>query len=224
MRSNTNKPSFITFTGADDQTNIAGMAELSSQYHIEWGILFSSKLQGSGRYPSISFVRDLMAPKLRYSAHLCGEVARQVIETQSSRYDEPLSEHFERVQINTVRPVNTASIRQWAIQIGVRPILQCVGEFPEDQNVEWLFDASGGLGLTPAIWPPALPDSRLRGYAGGLNPDNVGKTVALLGTLADNYWIDMETGLRDGNDRFDLARCRQVCEAVYGQPLTQVSK
>lgn len=215
------KPNFITFTGADDHTSVTGMADLSEQYPIEWGILFSRKRQGTGRYPSIGFVRDLMAPKLRYSAHLCGADARQVIECQSSRYDEPLREHFERVQINTENAnVDTAGIRQWALQIGVRAILQCRGEFPPDQNVEWLFDASGGRGIVPPRWPTSLLRPQARGYAGGLNPDNVGEVVALLGTLANSYWIDMESGVRDADDRFDLARCRRVCEAVYGQPLS----
>jgi hypothetical protein len=29
------------------------------------------------------------------------------------------------------------------------------------------------------------------------------------------YWIDMESGVRT-DDRFDLGKCRAVCDAVYG--------
>lgn len=220
MRSIADKPRFITFTGADDHTNISAMATLSSQYPIEWGILFSPKRQGTGRYPTLDFVRDLMAAKLRYAAHLCGAAAREVVQSHSSRYDESLSEHFERVQVNTAdRCVDTAGMRDWAQRIGVRPILQCRGEFPEDQNAEWLFDASGGTGLVPASWPSARPGAEILGYAGGLDPVNVADAVAIFGATAENYWIDMETSLRDEDDRFDLARCRRVCEAVYGRPL-----
>jgi hypothetical protein len=30
------------------------------------------------------------------------------------------------------------------------------------------------------------------------------------------YWIDMESGVRDDDNRFSLDKCQAVCEAVYG--------
>jgi phosphoribosylanthranilate isomerase len=80
--------------------------------------------------------------------------------------------------------------------------------FPDDDTVDWLFDRSGGL------WPPHPGGDRLVGYAGGIGPDNVADVLEQIGATGP-YWIDMESGVRT-DDRFDLGKCRRVCEAVYG--------
>lgn len=214
------KPNFITFTGADDHTDIAEMLALSSQYPIEWGILFSPKQQGQGRYPSIDFVRKLCrtSSAMRLSAHLCGGYSRAVLETGVCGLEEPFSAHFTRVQINTTAsPIDLEVVAAWAADISLRPILQCRGAFPDVDAIGWLFDASGGRGIAPAAWPEPGVSGAMRGYAGGLNPQNVTEAVATIGSMCANYWIDMETGVRDEQDRFDLEKCRAVCEAVYGR-------
>jgi hypothetical protein len=213
-----NLPKFITFTGADDQTSIEGMCELSAQYPIEWGILFSPKRQGEGRYPPMRFIERLVGGKsLEFSAHLCGGDSRSVIESRESQHDDLISEYFARSQINTSDPkADPFSIALWSNRLGITPIMQCRDAFPNDMHVAWLFDASGGRGIAPAAWP----ESRgivLRGYAGGLNPENVAAAVDSIGEIVENYWIDMETGVRDYNDRFSLDKCRQVCEAVFAK-------
>lgn len=226
--SNTNKPAFITFTGADDHTSIEGMAALSTIYPIEWGILFSPKRQGTGRYPTAAFVQRLMTYKREdelapvLSAHLCGGDARDVIANGQSQWDEWLESAFSRAQINTADPkVQPTLIKEWADTLALRAILQCRGEFPNAKAVDVLFDASGGRGISPNSWPKPAP-GRLNGYAGGLNPSNVVDAVQKIGVRFDHgcsgatYWIDMESGVRDEQDRFDLAKCRAVCEAVYG--------
>jgi hypothetical protein len=40
--------------------------------------------------------------------------------------------------------------------------------------------------------------------------------VAAIGPMAPYYWIDMESGVRDDDNRFSLDKCQAVCEAVYG--------
>lgn len=210
------KPKFITFTGADDYTPIAGMIELSMLYPIEWGILFSPKRQGEGRYPSMPFIERLVGEySLEFSAHLCGGDSRTVVETGNSQHDALIKSYFLRAQINTTANPDPLEIRKWARSLDITPILQCRSMFPDHDAVEWLFDASGGRGIAPAAWPKPWPNV-LSGYAGGLNPLNVANAVSTIGQMTDNYWIDMETGVRDANDRFDLSLCRQVCEAVYG--------
>lgn len=216
-----NLPAFITFTGVDDKTDIQAMADLAALYPIEWGVLFSPKRQGKEqhpRYPSLTFVKELThsGRDLRLSAHLCGGDARQVIEFGRSQYDEPIREHFDRVQINTTDHVIPKDLVAWARGLQVQAILQCRDVFPNNDDVSWLYDASGGRGITPAIWPASLGGSWLVGYAGGLNPGNVAAAVAQIQTQASNFWIDLETGARDGNDRFSIEKCRAVCEAVYG--------
>lgn len=213
------KPEFITFTGVDDHTSIDDMHRLSSAYPIEWGVLFSPKHQGEGRYPTMRFILTLLSKRstdLNLSAHLCGGDARDVIELGESRRDKLIYDHFQRAQINTTDPeVKHSLIANWAHHMKVKAILQCRADFPDiSGDVEFLFDASGGRGLAPKAWPHGMP--RRCGYAGGLNPDNVAAAVADIGTKAVAYWIDMETGVRDERDRFSIEKCQAVCEAVYG--------
>lgn len=218
-------PRFITFTGADDETSIDGMLELSRRYPIEWGILMSPTRRGSPRYPSLEFLEKIAQAAdatgvLRLSAHLCGGYSRSVLQRGFSDPDPLLSSHFARAQINTTDPdADPLAVQRWGAAVQVTPIMQTRGDFWADQQVSWLFDASGGRGIEPSAWPappPSMP-SLFVGYAGGLAPHNVQGHVQCIGELAQNYWIDMESGVRDSHDRFSLERCRLVCELVYGK-------
>lgn len=219
-------PSFITFTGVDDATDLGAARELAAQYNVEFGFLFSPERQGNEpRYPSMRTVyKALMfaSPRQRYAAHLCGGYSRQLLAGAKTAIDDLLPNHFARVQVNTAfRGIDTAAIAEWAQSVKAQPILQCRGEFPADDNVSWLFDASGGRGLLPPAWPYAWPDRErppLVGYAGGLKPENITAALPLIAKAARGvpYWIDMESGVRDENDRFSIEKCRAVCEAVYG--------
>jgi len=216
----TTAPAFITFTGVDGKTDPLALVELSDDYPIEWGVLFSPKRQGvEPRYPRLETIGWMVSElPVRWSAHLCGGDARSGIEEGRSPHDD-LLRHFQRVQINTADPqVSPGLVGNWAAQHDLRAILQCRAEFPRVASVDVLFDASGGRGISPSSWPTAAR-STLCGYAGGLRPENVAAAVAVIGQQEIRYWIDMETGVRDESDRFDLARCRAVCEAVYGNPI-----
>lgn len=215
-----NKPKFITFTGADEHTDIAAMGALASEYPIEWGILFSPMRQGTGRYPPLWWVEKLIAEaplrQLDLAAHLCGGHSANVLAIAGTAVDHLIRVNFGRAQVNTSQEINFDSIRKWASSVGVSPILQCRVSFPPVRDVSWLFDASGGRGIEPKEWPGTTADNFV-GYAGGLNPDNVAQHVQRISAVAAHYWIDMETGVRDESDRFDLGKCRAVCEAVYGK-------
>lgn len=208
-------PRFITFTGADEFTDIDRMVSLSKRYPIEWGILFSPKRQGQGRYPPLAFVQRLIdCGRLRLAAHLCGGHARSALGGI-----DPLGlgrGSFGRVQINTAEPnIDIAAVRKWAEGLGVRAILQCRGaEFPKTAAVAWLFDQSGGRGIEPGAWPKSHQTSQC-GYAGGIGPDNVLDVLSRIDST--DFWIDMESKVRDANDRFDLDAVERVCATVYGQ-------
>ena len=218
-------PRFITFTGVDESTSIAGMVELHQQYPIEWGVLFSKSRAGSGRYPCNAFISELVGNHytMNFAAHLCGEYARSVVRDDRCEVDGLIRDRFWRAQINTAEGnINTQFLLEWGVRNHLRPILQCRDSFPPDFTVDWLFDASGGRGIEPKAWP--VPRSTWhgraisKGYAGGLNPDNVVQHVAAISEHDTSYWIDMESGVRDESDHFDLERCRAVCQAVYGAP------
>jgi len=217
------KPQFITFTGADEATSIAGMMQLANDYPVEFALLFSDKLEGQGRYPHRNFIRHVLSRRnnrFRLAAHLCNGYARAVLTGGVSGLENSGDLNgFARVQINTRETdLPLKAIARWATaQGGARAILQCRGEFPADPQVQWLFDPSGGTGRAPTAWPAGGHET-LRGFAGGINPDNAASVVHQVGATTLFFWIDMETGVRDSGDRFDLDRCRAVCEAVYGPP------
>jgi hypothetical protein len=211
-------PLHVTFTGADEHTSELGMQVLASDYPIEWGILFSPKRQGAGRYPPLAFVKNLLAlRRLRFAAHLCGDYAEEWLDTGGVKALGDVLPYFPRIQINTARPdIDTAKLAAWATEQGRRIILQCRSCFPADGKVTWLFDASGGRGISPAAWPAPPSRETVVGYAGGLNPSNVAAALAQIAEQARLFYLDMESGVRDEHDRFSLDRCREVLHAVYG--------
>ena len=72
------KPKFITFTGADDKTDLAEMRALAKDFPVEFGILYSTSKRGEGRYPSNPF--KFSGENLRLSLHICGQAARGIAE------------------------------------------------------------------------------------------------------------------------------------------------
>ena len=147
------------------------------------------------------------------SAHLCGRYSDDIMADREF-LDVPADlSFFRRIQVNHAEPKTDRIIyfrNGWG---RMRCIAQTREAFPKDTSVDWLFDASGGRGIAPAVWPPH--PGRLVGYAGGINPDNVLAVLAAGVGAAGPYWIDMESGVRT-DDRFDLKKCLAVCEAVYG--------
>jgi hypothetical protein len=222
-----NKPAFITFTGIDAATDFVAARALSAAYPVEFAVLFSPERQGENpRYPawgSIHKMLDHAGPGSRFAAHLCGGHSRLLLATASTMLDPMLRDHFSRVQINTAYVgIDPAAIAEWAESIEVQPILQCRETFPLHPEVSWLFDASGGRGKLPEAWPAAprtlsgVGKPPVVGYAGGLSPHNIAEQLPLISAAAGDspYWIDMESGVRT-DDRFDLVKCRAVCDAVY---------
>lgn len=214
-------PAFITFTGVDDATDPTDLVALAEDYPIEFGLLISPRKQSlHPRYPTLTNIEWLISElPLAFAIHLCGAAAREVIELGTSQHDD-LMPFVDRVQINTAdHNVHPHLIGVWAAQRNVRAILQARDNFPKIAPVDVLFDASGGRGIMPAEWPHAVK-STFCGYAGGLRPDNVAAAVEIIGfRTGQRYWIDMESGVRDENDLFSIAKCREVCEAVYGAPI-----
>lgn len=218
MNSTVHNPLRITFTGVDESADREAMWDLWSQYPIEWAFLFSPSQQGQGRYPSISFITDtIQRYQMDYAAHLCGGHSADVIAGRPFAHGAILAPWFKRVQINTSeKGFKVWQIANWANQRGLQLILQCSGAFPGDLSASWLFDQSAGRGNGQGAWPKPLPDV-FCGYAGDLSPENVARTVSEIGAGTTNYWLEFEAGVRNGEDRFSVDRCRSVCEALYGR-------
>lgn len=213
------RPQFITFTGADDRNDPAAMALLAARYPIEWGILLSPKRQGSPRYPSLEWIRRFLAVKPgRISAHLCGAYSAALVDLHPlpGEIDEIVTNHFHRAQINGAPAHAARQLTAWGAERMLQVILQAPQGFPSDASVTWLHDGSGGRGISPDTWPaPPIPSARV-GYAGGLRAENIAPAVDTISAVARNYWLDMESGVRDKGDRFSLTMCHDICELVYG--------
>ncbi|UFX42147.1 phosphoribosylanthranilate isomerase [Bradyrhizobium sp. 41S5] len=213
------KPEFITFTGIDNWTELHDIHVLALKYPVEFGILCSPTRQGTDpRYPDGDALSRFMWSKLRMSAHLCGDYSRRIMAGESivETIQVDLG-YFARIQVNHADPAPAKIIQFRSGWGNMRAIAQTRGDtFPTDTSVDWLFDRSGGTGAAPTAWPMHPGGDRLVGYAGGISPDNITGVMTVLEQMPGRYWIDMESGVRT-DDRFDIAKCRAVCEAVFGK-------
>lgn len=234
--------STVTFTGADDSISPRDLLPISELYpEVEWGILFSRSNAGRPRYPSTAWLEELGSAwieshrlkwtPLNLSAHLCGHYVRQLV-TQG--VEDWWREHeymrFRRVQLNFHAqwhkvcagfPVvlKTLSARhQFIFQVDGCNDASVLSWVRDGLGVP-LFDTSGGAGVVPGSWPEAIP-GRLCGYAGGLGPETIAEELPKILAASDKsrIWIDMERRVRSQDDtKFDLDKCRQVLEYVYGR-------
>jgi len=205
---------FVTATGLDDRTDLVRLAELSSRFDVEWGILMSPGAQDLyNRFPSFATIDRALALGVRLSAHLCGRHAKQVMKGEFDRTSLPL-DGFQRIQVNHLKPV-PAMVAAVAGP-GQSMIAQWRGAeaFPaHDEGISWLFDPSGGRGVAPSSWP-VNPGPSAVGFAGGITPDTIGdvRVAASAGTSSD-FWLDFEAGART-DDWFDLDLVERALIAV----------
>jgi hypothetical protein len=224
MIKNIRLPSVITFTGVntmDATENLGKLADIVETWtSVEFGVL-SSPTRKQGRYNTTVSTASHLGAKIgshHVSAHLCGGYANQMM----VGIVPPIElRRVARVQVNHSKPDMKAMGN--TISSFARPIiLQRRSLEPvTDTRFEWLYDCSGGRGITPKQWPKPDPE-RYTGYAGGINPDNVLKTLYDIGYEMHGggygaYWIDMETGILGPDDRVDFDKVRSVLTQVYGE-------
>tara|TARA_R110002020_G_scaffold388007_4_gene598738 strand:+ start:5540 stop:6268 length:729 start_codon:yes stop_codon:yes gene_type:complete len=234
---------YMTVTGADDNTNIQGMIELSKDYpFLEWGILFPT--MGGSRFPSLSWLHKLTSTlekdkhNLNLSAHLCGD---DLLDALDNNLKINLKK-FSRIQLNFHGASEYSSDRYLlknTVKDFVRKqedynrkvIFQLDGvndrviseqfnavKFP---NVQYLFDTSSGAGILPTTFPMPYPKITC-GFAGGLGPESINKTLFTFKEVLSptkRFWIDMETQVRtEGElDLNKVAQCAaSVSEVTYG--------
>lgn len=221
----------VTITGPDDKTNIQELVELTQKYpFVEWALLFSKNREGTQRYPSESWVSEVVKHGLPLSAHFCGNWAREVLEKQNFALIAFL-ENFQRVQLN----YNFKHSKNWDLESFIMfckygldfmrgtkleksvilqynksnsEVINQIKQVPK--SVDFLYDASGGRGtVIKEIEPPILES--YTGYAGGIGPENVGEICELITNhnSQDEVWIDMETAVRTENE-LDLSKVEEV--------------
>jgi hypothetical protein len=77
--------------------------------------------------------------------------------------------------------------------------------------IDVLLDCSGGVGKELNVVAPPGNFSYTPGFAGGINPENVENILEKIEALKikQNYWIDMESGVRTDN-WLDLDKCEAI--------------
>lgn len=212
---------FVTLTGADDRTSLEDIRTLASKagvppFFCEVAVLLSKSRSGSPRYPSVSqanaIVRESYYAGLRCSVHVCGSWARDLVNDDVPEELQSLFRSTDRIQINGVFDrYDTDPILNLLSTYPVEVIFQSRSEdsFPPalHKRIVWLFDQSGGNGDRPSAWPSS---SRRCGFAGGISADNVKEVLLQIGDRPYPFWIDMESSLRDEQDRFSIPTCLEI--------------
>jgi hypothetical protein len=218
----------VTISGADDNTPIDRMVDLSERFpFLEWGILLSESRVGTPRYPSPNWVCALKRQGITLSAHLCGGLARAFMSgVAGAAFFVHPAEEFHRIQVNGYTSESAARL-PFARREGFEYILQasdeammadCARDMEKTRvRCSILFDPSGGRGRNWSDrWPRVLPGIRM-GYAGGFGPDNVAESIAEIRETNGGEppaWVDMESNVRSSNDQLDLRAVVSVCETV----------
>lgn len=212
----------VTITGADDNTDINEILDISEQYpFVEWGVLFSKTREGMPRYPSphwlvqFLFLRTIKNAKFNFSAHLCGEYCNEICEfATSSFFEQFFGQKFDRFQINYHEsPWNKDilnNIRKVVVNYKLNhwQIILPVDKFM-DVEFSQLYDCSWGKGISPTEWIKNTYVQEV-GYAGGIGPDNIEEVLSKI-DFTSPCWIDMESNVRT-DDKLDLNKVRIVLE------------
>ncbi len=237
----------VTFTGADNKIDYTNLFELSARYpFIEWGILWYPEKMGKKRYPTRQWIKDFIEEKPRdvnISLHICGNEAYNFTRVWNMEVWDYLN-GVHRVQLNfpdnkmhldTVLllmdkhnrfDLRYAINRFHALDPGRYVIIQanagnkilnaCLEEQP---SVEFLFDESRGNGKFITEYPQPI-SRKFNGYAGGITPDNVLGILHNINNIVPQdaeIWIDIESGVRNDQDEFDLKAVECVCKDVESQ-------
>lgn len=217
----------ITFTGVDAMSDIKALLEIQREFPLaEFGVLTSYHWNENGnRYLDPELMNNLRGSGLHLSLHICGSAAHDATIGKWEKLDELTEGNldlFKRCQLNVSTRKNNPAYCHVPLVIGQEIIIQQrnvneIGLFTETRKhwyqpmYKWsvLLDASGGRGIDTPI--EILESQEKVGYAGGINPENVGDKLYQLLTSpkVGDFWIDMESGVRT-DDWFDLDKVHRV--------------
>ena len=213
---NKNKLKHVSFAGIDRNTDREELCRIQEEFPmVEFGVLMSRNWFENGkRYMCPSDIERFSG--LNLCAHLCGKMARDFMKGDVGLLDETYpywKTMFKRIQVN-VAPYGFSDGIDWRGEQEV--YVQCkpnrYDNYENSRGVGMLIDNSGGRGIDEE-WT-VYPTKEKIGYAGGLNLSNV---VTKTASLMDNdsvgdFWIDMESGVRDEDDWFSIEKVRAVLD------------
>ena len=219
---------FCMIAGPDDKTEISQLIDISLENKVEWGILYRSEsFCGKARFPTRrwidNFIFQSKDKNVQKSLHLCGEGVYKFTENDPDIMY--LAQHFDRVQLNfnakvAIKHKKLKQIINAANNSDKQIIIQHNRnnkEIMEDlnKNIHILLDASGGIGKYPKRWTNIGKYGTLVGYAGGIKPSNIRRTLASLKSIStSDFWIDLESGVRTNNE-FDIDKVKFLLKLIY---------
>ncbi len=228
----------VTLTGIDEKTPVEALYEITRRApYVEFGVLYSTKLNGQGRYPKLRWLDGLAAvsnarPGLNLALHVCGSAVGDLL--AGDGHVSVLADSFARIQVNFIS--SRFPVAEVRMLLRNRPGQTIITQHNQANENLWkelagfdnhavLFDASGGRGIGPTSWPTplcfesSLPDSISRpmcGYAGGLGPETIEAQIQKIGraSMGEPFWIDAESKLRNADDEFDLTLAQKFVDGA----------
>lgn len=232
----------ISLAGIDNNVSIDELLTLIDEFpQVEVGICLSKVSMGKPRYPTLDYITKLAANgRITLSAHICGQWMKDLLlgcVTIKEDLDTVWNK-FSRVQFNYVDYFTNQEKVPGNFHKKAEAFMEALEDdcfkgkgliFPLNPNsneflekyihlhkvVQVLHDASMGFGKVPDVWPAPF-HTLFTGYAGGLTPDNLAEQLILIEKSINNpktaTWIDAESGLRSGDNQFDMAKARRFCE------------
>lgn len=211
----------LTLTGIDAHTRLLHLPS-----DVELGILFTMNPKERNRYPDRKQIQYILqyldfsrlSKQWKIALHVCGEAARRQL--LAGEIGDILT-GVSRIQVNG--------------RVSAEQLQQICKRYPHPryeiitQHFDWnlplldvkasnhsiLVDGSGGRGICPDEW--MRPDTEKKvGFAGGLGPENLAEQLPLIHKVAvGEYWVDMESKLRDENDWFSTEKANAVAAMYY---------
>lgn len=224
----------ITFTGIDQFTKKNDLVKLSQEFpNIEFGFLHAKTWRDqTNRYPSPLEMKRLYEQGINFSLHLCGEFAGKALVSDFTDVYKNLGQsllNFQRIQLNVVGKSAkqryhlvspTETLQAFIIQVSNVEKMEMLEHLEGNSNIFCtpLFDVSGGRGKSvERSEEDFLFEQNYYGIAGGINPSNcvsIVEDILVKDFEGRDFWIDMETGVRDDRDKFSTEACYQVCKQL----------
>lgn len=232
---------FMTFTGADDGTDIDALVAFQKNHTrgdqslCEIALLFHPEKTGQPRFPHREWIDrylDRARGGHRTALHLCGPAIDQFLRGDPDLL--VLAARFGRVQLNIFAhlytlPFTSAQVDDAAATYQTASGGRVIVPMNEgnaawvtklaNPDIQFLYDGSAGAGALARTWPAGTA-ARFEGYAGGLGPDNIAAERQKIEQVAIGpYWLDAETNLRTPGPTgprhtFSIAACQTTIEQL----------
>jgi hypothetical protein len=210
---------------------------INHPFNVELGFLYSEGRAGiQPRYPTLQYIDDslysLCYSPFQTSIHLCGKEAinkffnkdAQLLEICKLANRVQLNLNMDNYEVNDAAAKILELSKDFTLIIqdnkSKRELVSALNKMmpfePDLSNVNFLYDASGGVGREIQDIK-RTHQHNYTGYAGGINPYNaldIVKNIQYHNETATSFYIDMESGIRT-NDKFDVSKCMDITLNLY---------